>query len=480
MYYDDFENKDNSTPEETPRVDPEPINPPEEPVYNSAPRQRPGYEPWREPVYKEAEDDIGAYSPGHYARSSYDPQRAAVQKDVKKVKVKAKKAKLGVGKTIALILVCAIIGCAAGGASAYVVTSRMPVTEPKQVIIGGDSSSAPASASASGAASSGDSSTVKNVAASDGEELSAEEIYKRACQQVVGISTNVTTNIFGMTSTSAVGGSGFIVSTDGYIVTNYHVIEYGVKYGYPVEVLTFDGTSYEATIIGYEETNDIAVIKIEAENLTPAVLGNSDAMIVGEKAYVVGNPLGELTFTMTTGIISALNRLITTEVASSVNMFQTDAAINSGNSGGPVYNSRGEVLGVVTAKPNRTSDDIGFAMPINDVKDIIADLISVGHVTGKAFLGVNSIDVEPYVSRYYNIPEGAYVTSVIAGTAAESAGINQGDVITQLGDYTVTSHDTLKASVAKYRAGDTVDVTLYRNGDYMTISVTLTEATDNS
>ena len=202
---------------------------------------------------------------------------------------------------------------------------------------------------------------------------------------MVGISTTVTGyNMFGQLTSNAVTGTGFILSEDGYILTNNHVVEDAVSTGSTVTVKLHDGSEYPAAIVGTEgNTNDIAVLKIDAEGLSPVTLGDSDKMQVGENIYVVGNPLGELTYTMTAGIISALDREIAADRNTTLNMFQLDAAVNSGNSGGPVFNDRGQVIGVVTAKYNSSGvEGLGFAIPINDAVSIAEDLIN------QAYLGI--------------------------------------------------------------------------------------------
>lgn len=314
--------------------------------------------------------------------------------------------------------------------------------------------------------------------------ISASQIYANACQQVVGISSEVTyTNIFGMTTSAPVSGSGFIVSENGYILTNYHVIEYAYEGGFDVSVMLHDGTRYDAAIVGVDADNDVAVLKIDAANLKPVTFGDSDDLAVGEEAYVVGNPLGELDFSMTTGHVSALDRLINTdENSSSINMFQLDAAVNPGNSGGPVYNAKGEVIGVVTAKYSKTGvEGLGFAIPINDAASIANDLITKGYVTGKAYMGVRLDDrYNSMYSQYYGMPIGAYVYSVDSGSCAESAGIQAGDIITQLGDVEITSYSDLRQAVRQFSAGDTTELTLYRAGESLTMSITFDEVQPDS
>lgn len=391
--------------------------------------------------------------------------------------VKAPKEKKPHGKwvkALCLCLVCALLGGLCGaGIMAGSMNSRIAAVEQRleeqakeTLSIGSQTSSTPAPVSTTTAA--------KPIAA----------IYDQACNEVVGITTEVTyTNFFGQTSSSAVSGSGFIVSPDGYILTNYHVIEYAYKGNYAITVMLHDGTRYEASIVGVEDCNDIAVLKIDASGLDPVTFGDSDKLSVGDDVYAVGNPLGELEFSMTTGHVSALDRLITTDESSeAINMFQIDAAVNSGNSGGPVYNANGEVVGIVTAKYSDTGvEGLGFAIPINDAAKIANDLITKGYVTGKAYMGV-SID-ERYnsmYSQYYNMPIGAFVKSVESGSCAESAGIQAGDIITRLGDVEITGYSDLKQAIKQYSAGDSAELELYRAGESRTLTVTFDEAVPDS
>ncbi len=311
------------------------------------------------------------------------------------------------------------------------------------------------------------------------EGLSPAQIYERACQQVVGISTEVTyTNFFGMTTSAPVSGSGFILSEDGYILTNFHVIEDAYKGRLPITVMTRDGTKYEASIVGTEEINDVAVLKIEASGLTPVAIGDSDSLSVGDTVYAVGNPLGELEFSMSTGHVSALDREIATQETDSISMFQIDAAVNPGNSGGPVYNDQGKVVGIITAKYSDTGvEGLGFAIPINDAYSIADDLINKGYVTGKAYLGVWLDErYSAMYAEYYNMPMGAYVSAVDQGSCAEKAGLQAGDIITRLGEKDITSYSELKAAVRSYSAGDSAELTYYRAGESATVTVTFDEA----
>ena len=297
---------------------------------------------------------------------------------------------------------------------------------------------------------------------------------------MVGISSEITsTNYFGIQSSSAVSGTGFIISEDGYILTNYHVIELAASSGSDISVILNDGTTYLASVVGYEKFNDVAVLRIDASGLTPAKLGDSDDILVGDMVYAVGNPLGELDFSMSFGHVSALDRLITTDESGvPINMFQIDAAVNSGNSGGPVYNSGGEVIGIVTAKyADKGVEGLGFAIPINDALSIANELITQGYISGKAYMGV-SIDsrYNSLYSLYYNMPLGAYVQSVESGSCAEKAGIRPDDIIVELDGETITSYNDLTVAIHNHKAGDTVTLAVYRDGETIRLSLTFDEA----
>ncbi len=269
-------------------------------------------------------------------------------------------------------------------------------------------------------------------------------------------------------------GSGFFISADGYVVTNYHVIAGASQ----VAVITHDKTLLKAKIVGYDAENDVALLKVEGENFPFATMGSSDALVVGDPVAAIGNPLGELTATLTVGYISAKDRVVNTD-GSVMNMLQTDAAINSGNSGGPLFNMMGEVVGITTAKYSGESDTgatiegLGFAIPMDDVAGILSDLREFGYVTG-AYLGVYVRDVDAS-AQSYGLPAGAYVEETPKGLAAERGGIRAGDIIINLGGYDVDSITTLTRALRRFKAGDTVSVTVYRGGKREYLSVTLDE-----
>jgi len=315
-------------------------------------------------------------------------------------------------------------------------------------------------------------------------EMTAADIYDMAVRQVVGIRTEAPRPTWfgeggarpgegGMRT--AVTGSGFIISHDGYILTNYHVIDTAHTHGLPLRVFLYDGSVYDATVVGYDAANDVAVIKIETAGRSPAAIANSDNIRVGERVYAVGNPFGELVHTMTDGIVSALDRVVSVD-GRSINTFQLSAAVNSGNSGGPVYDSRGEVIGIVTAKfMSGTVEGIGFAIPINDAIEIASTLIQHGYITGRPFMGITPRTVPAAVAEFYNWVVGVYVMSVIEGSAAETAGFMIGDIIFRLGDDTITSEESLRFVLRRFRAGDTTTVMVRRAGEDVELTITFDE-----
>ena len=316
--------------------------------------------------------------------------------------------------------------------------------------------------------------------------MTAEQLYASNLASCVGITVSTTkTNIFGYTSTSAASGSGFVLSEDGYIVTNYHVIEDAVNDNTVEITVSFqNGQSFTAQLIGGEQSNDVAVLKINATGLQPVVLGDSDRLAVGQSVMVIGNPLGELTYTLTDGIVSALDRLITTSMGT-MNMFQTNCVINSGNSGGPVFNSYGEVVGIATAKyggsstTGTTVEGLGFAVPINDIKSIIQDLIQYGYVTGKPYMGIQMQSV-PQDAQRYGVSAGAYVTAVASGSAAERAGLKEGDIIIAVDDTVVDSSSALSAAVSAYRAGDEAKLIVIRSNEKLELTIIFDEENEQT
>lgn len=269
-------------------------------------------------------------------------------------------------------------------------------------------------------------------------------------------------------------GSGVIFTADGYIITNAHVVEGAQQ----ITVKLNDGTTYNATLVGSDSQSDIAVIKIDATGLTPAVLGDSDTIAIGETAIAVGNP-SNLGVTSTDGIISALNRSVTVE-GNIMNLIQTSAAISPGNSGGGLFNSKGELIGIVNAKnADENAEGLGFAIPINTAKAVTQDLIENGYVTGRPALGITVVSItDAQTAMQYGVSTlGAYVQSVSEGSGAANAGMKVGDRIVSVGTKTVTTATDVTNALQDYTAGDTVQVQVDRGGELITLNVVLGEKT---
>jgi serine protease Do len=309
--------------------------------------------------------------------------------------------------------------------------------------------------------------------------LSAAQIYKQSVNSCVGITSTYTTQGYFGPQNGTSTASGFIISEDGFIVTNNHVISNAYDQGSDVLITLYDGTEYVGKIVGGEAASDIALIKIEPkEKLVPLPLGSLDNMDIGDDVYVIGNPLGYLTFTYTNGILSARDREITTDASeTAVNMFQMTAAINSGNSGGPVFNNRGEVIGVSAAKPNDPGiEGIYFAIPIDDVRTLIADWEATG-IRARPYLGitVNTVDGRDY-NNNNQIVKGAGILTVTEGGPSDKAGLEVGDVIMKVDNHDISTHDGLISTVRRYYgAGESAELTIYRAGKTLTLTITFGE-----
>lgn len=338
--------------------------------------------------------------------------------------------------------------------------------------------------------SSNDSGTVTNTSTVTGETLTGTQIYELATEQVVSITaTGVTSSVYGQSESTSMG-TGFVLTEDGYICTNYHVISIADSSGGSISVNFKNGDTYQAELVGGYSEGDVALLKIEATGLSAVTLGDSNNITVGESVYVVGNALGTYDYTQTSGIVSGLDRDVDITDSSNqtvtMNMFQLDAAVNSGNSGGPVYNAKGEVIGIVTSKlsssystsGSASIEGLGFAIPINDAVSIADEIKNNGFVAGSPIIGISGKTVSSDVIEY-GIPSGAYVESVTAGGAAETAGIQAKDIITKIDETELTSISDLKKALKKYDVGDTVTLTVYRNGETLDLELTFTE-TENS
>ena len=367
-------------------------------------------------------------------------------------------------KVTALILACAVAGGLAGWGGAAIASSgsnsgkttiqqsdRQPVTV-----------------------------QVKKV---DGQtKMDPATVYASVVNSAVSINCSATsTNIFGQQTQTASSGSGFIITEDGYVVTNYHVVSGASS----VQVTLYNGDTYDATVIGGDSDYDVAVLKINASGLQPVTLGESADVNVGDTVLAIGNPLGELTFSMSQGIVSSCDRAINVD-GTPFNMIQVDCSINPGNSGGPLVNLYGEVVGIVSAKyssySSTTVEGLGFAIPISDVRSIITDIMENGAVTDKAYMAITAGTMNEQMAAQFNIDvtEGVFVYSVVEGGAGEKAGLRLGDVITKMGDKTLTSRQDLSAAMKGYRAGDTVTLTVYRGGQYIEVELTFDAQPQNT
>lgn len=375
-----------------------------------------------------------------------------------------KKQHRGGAWVVALALCFAILGGAIGGGTVWLLTHN-------------NTTSAGGSSSTTIQQGRHENVTVDINEIETGKLMTAAEVYAKNVNSTVGIQTSITsTNLWGQQTTSAASGSGFILTADGYIVTNYHVIQNANS----VTVSTYGGASYNAKIVGYDESNDLAVLKIEATGLSPVVLGSSEKLNVGDTVLAIGNPLGELTFSLTTGVVSALNREVTFSGGTVMDLLQTDCAINSGNSGGALFSLYGEVVGITNAKYSGSSssgasiDNIAFAIPIDSVRAIVESIIEKGYYA-KPVIGVSVTDVDEN-SRQLGIPAGAWVKEVTAGGAAEAAGIQANDVITAINGTEISGVSDLKRILAKASAGDELSLVIWRKNQSLTLTVVVREA----
>ena len=314
----------------------------------------------------------------------------------------------------------------------------------------------------------------RSTALADDPKFTAADIYELNVNSTVGITISAeTTSRYGYGYTYQASGSGFIISEDGYILTNYHVIE-----GYStVTVATYSGKTYDAKVIGYDESNDIAVLQIDADGLKPVILGDSSKLRVGDDVLAIGNPLGELTFSLTRGIVSALSRNVTVESGTTMNLIQTDCAINSGNSGGALFNMNGEVVGITNAKYSSSGygseasiDNIGFAIPINSVKRIVSSIIENGYII-KPYIGVTISSLSEEQINVLGLDGGAWVREVTEGAPADKAGIKVNDIIVQVDDKAVLSSDDLVAIVQASEGDQVMRFYLYRQGKEIEVDV---------
>ena len=397
----------------------------------------------------------------HYKYSSQEEQPAWEAATKKKKNSIWKKS--GV-KVTALLLACALVGGGAGFGGAALARS---------VGVGGGTAIHQSDRTVQEV-------TVKKVT---GQTLmTPAEVYASTVGSVVSINCSaVSTNIFGQRVESASSGSGFVITQDGYIVTNHHVVASASS----VKVTMYDGKEYSAAVVGSDSDYDVAVLKVETTGLQPVTLGNSADVNVGDTVLAIGNPLGELTFSMSQGIVSCCDRAINVS-GTPFNMIQVDASINPGNSGGPLMNLYGEVVGIVSAKyssySNTAVEGLGFAIPIGDVQAVITDIMENGQITSKPSMGITAGTMTRQMATQYQIDKdnGVFVYSVDKGGAGEKAGLRMGDVITKVDSTEITSMEDLTAAKKGHRAGDTVTVIYYRDGQNYSTELTFDAKTEST
>lgn len=401
----------------------------------------------------------GEPKPGFFQRRKDAGSKPPKQK-------KPSNGRFGAGSVVAIALAAALIGGGVGGA-----------------VAGGFSSGGSTSVAVSDRTDSGSGGTeVSTTKVKAGDTMTSSQIYSTYGKSVVSVNVK--------TSNGEGAGTGFFISDDGYILTCHHVIDGATA----ISVVTQDSTSYEAEVVGSDSDLDTAVLKVKNAGKTtfPAVvLGDSSSLTVGDSVTAIGNALGTLANTLTTGVVSAKDRAISMSDGTAMKLLQTDCTVNSGNSGGPLFNQYGEVIGIINAKyssgtstfsSNEASiEGIGFAIPIKDVQTILSDLMKHGYVTGKPYLGITVSTVSSVTAQQYsNMKVGAYVNSVKSGSCAEKAGLKVGDIITQVDGKDITTSAELIDAKNTHKAGDEMTLTVYRDKDFTTLKVTLDEQQPNS
>ncbi|MDL2225737.1 trypsin-like peptidase domain-containing protein [Eubacteriales bacterium OttesenSCG-928-M02] len=370
----------------------------------------------------------------------------------------------GIGKKLAtglLVVMLAFGGGLGGGYAAYQIWGQDVAQDGNlNLNYGNNASATPTSADVDGG-------------------LTGAQVSEMAGDSVVEVATEqVSNDAFFRQYVQEGAGSGVTLTADGYIVTNNHVIEGASK----ITIRLKNGETYEAKLMGTDDETDIALLKIEATGLTPAVIGNSDELKVGDKAYVIGNPLGTLGGTVTQGIVSALNRNIDVD-GKSMNLLQTDAAVNPGNSGGALINSQGQLVGIIVAKSAGSNvEGLGFAIPINDVTDVVEQLNQYGYVKGRISLGMTLVDIgDEQTAMMYGVRQlGTYVLKVEENSSAQRAGLQRGDRILSIDNKEITGSADISALVKEKSVGDTVQVTVNRNGQERTLTLTMEESVPSS
>lgn len=403
----------------------------------------------------EQEDAVMDSSPAEEQKWTYQQPAQPIDPPPKKKEKKP----LSTGKVVALALCCSLVGGILGAGASMISQGNPLFSHSTSTVYRGDR----------------ENSVIETVNVNTGEKMTAAEVYAANVNSTVGITTSITTNYWGYQTTSAASGSGFVLTDDGYILTNHHVIENSNA----ITVTFYDGTSLPAELIGYDASNDIAVLKVQAEDLTPVVLGDSSNMNVGDEVVAIGNPLGELTFSLTQGVVSALDRQITTSTNATMTLLQTDCAINSGNSGGALFNMYGEVIGITNAKYSSSSnseasiDNIGFAIPVNHIRSIVESIIEKGYIS-KPYIGVRVTNVSEETQRY-GLPKGASIYEIIKDSPAEDAGLQVNDIVVAVDGKEITGSSDLVNVISNCEINQVVKLTIYRSGSYLEISLTIGE-----
>ena len=404
-------------------------------------------------------DQLNANEAVDFEMSPAEPETPVYAVPAKKQRrVRAKRTHRAGARIIALALCCALLGGVVGAGSIALLNPAQDAAalpEKTTTVVEGQRSAV-------------------SVAKTDtSAQMTAADVYEANVNSTVGITTSVnTTNFWGYQTQAA--AAGFIISSDGYILTNHHVIEDANA----ITVAMYNGDTYDAELVGYDESNDIAVLKIDAKDLTPVVLGDSDKLRVGDSVVAIGNPLGELTFSLTAGCVSALDRKITMSNGLSMELIQTDCAINSGNSGGALFNMYGEVIGITNAKISgggfgATVDNIAFAIPVNTVVGIVEQIMTKGEIS-KPYIGVTVTPVKDDLLAY-GIPRGAEIVSVNEDSPAEEAGLKEKDIVIAANGEEIKSSDDLVKIVTACEPGEKLELTVYRAGEKVNITVTVDE-----
>ena len=411
-----------------------------------------------EPEPQAAAPDAGSTVPP----TEVPPQQPAAPEPPKKKKHHVNGGK--VARSAVALVLAAVMGFAGGYVGSQMNGSKVVI---QQVAPSGSSSSSGSDSSITSASASGSSLTTEQVA-----DLVSPSVVVITTEQVVYSQWSW----YGQSQVESGAGSGVVISSDGYILTCAHVVS-----GASNITVTIGDTDYPATVVGEDDTSDVAVLKIDATDLTPATVGNSDSLAVGESVLAVGNPLGELGGTVTSGIVSALNRSVTIQGTSSTNtmsLIQMDASVSPGNSGGGLFNMNGELIGLVNAKSSSSdAEGLGFAIPINDAIKVAQDLLENGYVSGRPYMGITYLAVtDAQTAAQLNVTAyGVYVVDVVQGGPADKAGLKTGDRIVSIDGTEIAQKDDLGTLIQQHAAGDTLSITVAREGQMQTVSLTLGE-----